>query len=157
MKTNFDTLIGLSTHIINHLQQQELIEYGIDMRSQLIDTLATELGASFATDENIVEQALEEIEEKFGPESLPEDVTESEIFNHARKEIIKSYNGENIGGLYLVESLHNIAIRIKDFLLECDLIEEVYLTDQEIIEYLVQAIRTFKGPRAQMGQTPQQA
>ena len=144
MKTDFDTLLSLSTHITNYLQQQKIIEYAVDKRVSLIDSLATELGASFATDENIKEQAIEEIEEKFGEESIPEDVTESEIFNHARKEIIKGFNGENIGGLYLVESLHNIAIRIKDFLLDCDLIDEVYLTDHEIIDVVVNAIRTFK-------------
>lgn len=63
---------------------------------------------------------------EMGIDNLPEDVTESEMFNHARKEIIKSFNGENIGGLYLVESHHQIAIRMKDLILNCDLLNDVF-------------------------------
>ena len=61
-----------------------------------------------------------------GDDNLPEDVTESEMYNHARKEIIKGFNGENIGGLYLVESLHQVANRTNEFLLSNDLIEDVF-------------------------------
>ena len=59
------------------------------------------------------------------------------------KEIIKSFNGENIGGLYLVESLHQIAIRMKDFVLNSDLIEDVFATDEDLISFLVGRIRLF--------------
>ena len=79
--------------------------------------MATEYGVSFATDEDIRDQALEEVEEKLGADSITEDITESEVYNHARKEIIKSFNGENISGLYLVESLHQVAVRMNTFLL----------------------------------------
>ena len=102
---------------------------------------------SFATDENIKEQAIEEVEEKFGADNLPENITETEMFNHARKEIIKSFNGENIGGLYLMESLHNIAIRVKNFLLNSDLVEDVYCSDEDLIEFLVDKIREFAPKR----------
>lgn len=143
MRTNFETLVALATYISNHLKQAELIEYAPEKRVELIDAFATELGVSFATDENIRDQAVEEVQEKFGMTEVPEDITETEMFNHARKEIIKSFQGENIGGLHLVESLHNVAIRVKDFLLECDLIDEVYSTDQELIEFNVKVIKGF--------------
>jgi hypothetical protein len=143
IRTNFDTLVSLATHTLNHLKQENLVDYAIDKRSDLIDALATEMGVSFSTDEDIRSQAIEEVEEKFGAESITEDITETEMFNHARKEIIKSFHGENLGGLYLVESLHNIARRIKDFLLTNDLVEEVFSTDDELIEFLVFAIKKF--------------
>jgi len=143
MKTDFETLRGLSQHTINHLKQAELIDFAADTRADLVDALATEYGVSFATDENIKEQAIEEVEEKFGADNLPENITETEMFNHARKEIIKSFNGENIGGLYLMESLHNIAIRVKNFLLNSDLVEDVYCSDEDLIEFLVDKIREF--------------
>ena len=101
-----------------------------------------------ATDEDIQEQAIEEVEEKMGVGNVPEDVTESEIFNHARKEIIKSFNGENIGGLYLVESLHQIADRMNAFLLSSDLIDEVFGTDEELTAFLIKKIRFFTPRRA---------
>lgn len=148
MRTDFTTLVALATHTINHLKQDELIEYAVDQRADLIDALATEMGVSFSTDEDIRDQAIEEVEEKFGLEEVPEDITETEMFNHARKEIIKGFQGENIGGLYMVESLHNIAKRVKDFLLTCDLVEEVYSSDDELIEFLVSAIRKFN-PKTQ--------
>jgi len=147
MKTDFETLKGLSQHTINHLKQAELIDFSADTRADLIDALATEYGVSFATDENIKEQAIEEVEEKFGADNLPENITETEMFNHARKEIIKSFNGENIGGLYLMESLHNIAIRVKNFLLNSDLVEDVYCSDEDLIEFLVDKIREFAPKR----------
>lgn len=147
MKTDFDTLKGLSTHTVNHLKQAELIDFNVDTRQELVEALATEYGVSFATDENIKEQAIEEVEEKFGADNLPENITETEMFNHARKEIIKSFNGENIGGLYLMESLHNIAIRVKNFLLNSDLVEDVYCSDEDLIEFLVDKIREFAPKR----------
>lgn len=143
MRTNFDTLIALSTHTINHLRQGEIIEFAADQRADLIEALATELNVSFATDEDIRDQAVEEVEEKFGLDEVTEDITETEMFNHARKEIIKSFQGENLGGLYMVESLHNVAKRVKDFLLNSNLVEEVFNSDEEIIEFLVLNIRKF--------------
>lgn len=143
MKTDFDTLRTLASYTINSLKEKKLIEFHVTNREALIDAMATEYGVSFATDEDVRDQAIEEVEEKMGVDNLPEDVTESEMFNHARKEIIKSFNGENIGGLYLVESLHQIAIRMKDFVLNCDLIDDVFGSDEELIAFLVAKIRLF--------------
>lgn len=148
MRTDFNTLIALATHTINHLKQDDLIEYEVEKRSDLIDALATELGVSFSTDEDIRDQAIEEVEEKFGLDEVTEDVTETEMFNHARKEIIKSFQGENIGGLYMVESLHKVANRVKDFVLNSDLVEDVFSTDEDLIDFLVKNIRKFN-PRGQ--------
>ncbi len=142
MRTDFDTLKVLASYTINHLTEHKFIEYPVDKRADLIDAMATEMGVSFSTDEDIKDQAIEEVEEKFG-EVEAEDITETEMFNHARKEIIKSYQGESIGGLYLVESLHNIANRLKDFVLDCDLIDDVFSTDEEIVQFLVDRIRVF--------------
>jgi hypothetical protein len=69
------------------------------------------------------------------------------MFNHARKEIIKSFSGENIGGLYLMESLHNIAIRVKNFLMTNDLVEDVYSSDEELIDFIIEKLRTFAPKR----------
>ncbi len=143
MKTDFETLKALSSYTINSLKEKKLIEFHPTNREGLIEAMATEYGVSFATDEDVREQAIEEVEEKMGYDNVPEDITETEMFNHARKEIIKSFNGENIGGLYLVESLHQIAIRMKDFILNCDLIDDVFGADDELIQFLVQKIRTF--------------
>ena len=68
------------------------------------------------------------------------------MFNHARREIIKSFSGENIAGLYLVESLHKTSHRAAKFLMDCDLVEEVYGTDQDIIMFLIKKIRYFSPP-----------
>ena len=110
MRTDFTTLTSLATHTINHLKQDDIIEYLVDKRADLIDSLATELCVSFSTDEDIRDQAIEEVEDKFGLDEVSEDITETEMFNHARKEIIKSFQGENLGGLYMVESLHNLSL-----------------------------------------------
>lgn len=147
MRTNFETLKSLALHSVNGLKQSGIIEFEISNREALIDAMATEYGVSLATDEDIREQAIEEVEEKMGIDSLTEDVTESEMFNHARKEIIKSFSGENIGGLYLVESLHQIANRMTKFLLNCELVEDVFGTDEEIHAFLVHNIRQFNSKR----------
>ncbi len=148
MRTDFNTLIALATHTINHLKQADIVEYAADKRAELIDALATELGVAFSTDEDIRDQAIEEVEEKFGLEEVPDDITESEMFNHARKEIIKSFQGENLGGLYMVESLFNVGNRVKDFLLNCDLVDDVYSSDEDLIEFIVAAMRKFN-PRSE--------
>lgn len=120
-----------------------MIDFEIEKREALIEAMATEFGVSFATDEDIKDQAIEEVAEKMGEDNLPDDITESEMYNHARKEIIKGFNGENIGGLYLVESLHQVANRTTEFLLNCDLVDDVFGTDEEIVAFLVSKIRTF--------------
>lgn len=143
MRTDFETLQTLASFTINHLKEQNMIVFDSANREQLIEAMATEYGVCFATDEDIKEQAIEEVEDKMGEDNLPEDITESEMYNHARKEIIKSFNGENIGGLYLVESLHEVAKRMTTFLLECDLIEDVFGTDEDLVNFLVSRIRQF--------------
>lgn len=143
MRTDFNTLIALATHTINHLKQTETIEYNAESRAELIDSLATELGVAFSTDEDIRDQAIEEVEEKFGLEEVPDDITESEMFNHARKEIIKSYQGESLGGLYMVESLHNVAKRVSAFLINSEHIEDVFGSDDDLIEILVRDMKKF--------------
>ncbi|MCT4642804.1 MAG: hypothetical protein N4A33_10975 [Bacteriovoracaceae bacterium] len=143
MRTDFNTLIALATHTVNHLTQDNLIEYSADKRADLLDSLATELGVSFSTDEDIRDQAVEEVEEKFGIDEMQEDITETEMFNHARKEIIKSFQGESLGGLYMVESLHNVANRVKDFMLNSDLVEDVFSTDEDLVAFLVTNMRKF--------------
>jgi hypothetical protein len=148
MKTDFETLKALSAYTVNHLKESGLIDFNISARGDLVDAMATEFGVSFATDEDIKQQALEEVEDKIGPDSITEDITESEVYNHARKEIIKSFNGENIGGLYLVESLHQIANRITEFLLTSEIIDDVFGTDEEISSFLITKLRGFSSKRA---------
>lgn len=143
MRTDFNTLLALATHTVNHLTQDHLIEYAAENRAALLDSLATELGVSFSTDEDIRDQAVEDVEEKFGLTDESDDITETEMFNHARKEIIKSFQGESLGGLYMVESLHKVAIRVKNYMLNSDLIEDVFSSDEELITFLVQNMRKF--------------
>lgn len=143
MRTDFDTLRTLAIYTVNLLAENDVIEFDITHREALVEAMATEYGVSFATDEDIRDQAIEEVEDKMGADNLPEDVLESEMFNHARKEIIKSFSGENISGLYLVESLHQAANRMTQFLMDCELIDDVYGTDEEIHAFLVKKIRNF--------------
>lgn len=143
MKTDFETLKAIATYTINNLLETNIIDISMDNRLDLVDALATEYGVSFATDDDIKQQAIEEVEDKMGRDLLPEDVTESEVYNHARKEIIKSFSGECISGLYLVESLHQIANRVKEFIINSELIDDVFGTDEEITSFLISKIRHF--------------
>lgn len=143
MRTDFETLKSLARYVINHLKEQKFIVFLTENREALIEAMATELGVSFSTDEDIKEQAIEEVEDKLGEVNIPDDITESEMFNHARKEIIKSFQGEAIAGLYMVESLHQIAQRLNKFLLECDLIDDLFTTDEENIDFFIKIIRNY--------------
>ncbi|MDA9189658.1 hypothetical protein N9O57_01620 [bacterium] len=143
MKTDFETLETLASYTINLLKENQVIDFETAKRVNLIDAMATEFGVGLATDEDIKDQAIEEVEDKMGADNMPDDITESEIYNHARKEIIKSFNGENISGLYLVESLHDISKRMTTFLLNCELVDDVFGTDEEIQAFLVSKVRQF--------------
>ena len=147
MKTDFETLKALALYTIDHLKEKGMIDFEIASREALIEEMATEFGVCFSTDEDIRDQAIEEVEDKMGVDNLPDDVTDSEMFNHARKEIIKGFSGENIGGLYLVESLHQIALRMTTFLLGAQNIEDVFGTDEDLSTFLVSVIRTFNTKR----------
>ena len=152
MRTDFDTLRELAHFTINFLTEEKFVEYHVENRLEIVERLATEYGVSLATDEDIKDQAIEEVEEKLGQGNLPEDVTESEMYNHARKEIIKSFNGETISGLYLVESLHKTSHRVKNFLLDCDLVEDVFGTDEDILDLLIKRVRQFSSKRTATAQ-----
>lgn len=145
-KTDFETIKVLAVFTTNVLKENNIIDFDLANRERLVEAMATEYGVSFATDEDIKEQAIEEVEEKMGRDNIPEDILESEMYNHARKEIIKSFNGESIGGLYLVESLHKAAQRMTRFLLRNDLVDDVYGTDEEIQDFIVSKVRTFTPP-----------
>lgn len=147
MKTDFETLKLLASYVINCLMDQKLITFNTNNRGELIEKMATEFGVSFSTDEDIIQRAIEEVEDKMGSESITGDITETEMFNHARKEIIKSFQGESIAGLYLEETLNEMANRIKDFLLDADLVEDVFATDEELVGFLVAKIRVFSPKR----------
>jgi hypothetical protein len=147
MRTDFETLRALAIYAINLLAESGIIEFDIEKREVLIDSMATEFGVSFATDEDIRDQAIEEVEDKMGVDNVPDDIMESEIFNHARKEIIKSFSGENISGLDLVESLHEVANRMMKFLMESPAIEDVYGSDEDIHAFLVKKIRGFSAKK----------
>ena len=54
----------LASFTVNHLKEDSLIDFHINKRGDLIDAIATELWCYFATDEDIRDQALEEVEEK---------------------------------------------------------------------------------------------
>ena len=146
MKTDFETLKALASYTLNYLTEHKIVEYKVESRLDVVDAMATEFGVSFSTDEDVCDQAIEEVEEKMG--FVEGDITETEMYNHARKEIVKSFNGEVIGGLYLVESLNQIANRIKDFLLGNDLVDEVFASDEEIVDFLIKVIRRFTPNRA---------
>lgn len=143
MRTDFDTLRTLASYTINHLKEGNLVVFDSAKREELIEAMATEYAVCLATDEDIKEQAIEEVEDKMGKDNVPDDITESEMYNHARKEIIKSFNGENISGLYLVESLHEVSKRMTQFLLECDLIDDVFGTDEDLVNFFISRIRQF--------------
>ena len=143
MKTDFDTLRDLASYTIDLLKGNGVIEFDIENRSSLIEGMATEYGVSLSTDEDIRDQAIEEVEEKMGIDPSIENILETEMFGYARKEIIKSFHGENISGLYLVESLHDISHRMSKFLLNCDDIEDVFGSDEDIHTFLVKKIRQF--------------
>lgn len=147
MRTDFETLRALAIYTINLLSENGIVEFDIESREALVDAMATEFGVSFATDEDIREQAIEEVEDKMGIDNVPEDIAESEMFNHARKEIIKSFSGENISGLYLVESLHQVANRMTKFLMDCKLIDDVFGSDEDIHAFLVKKVRTFSAKK----------
>ena len=151
MKTDFETLRALAVYAVDLLKENRMIEFDADKRRRVVEAMATELAVSFATDEDISNQAIEEVEEKLG--NVPADVTESEMFNHARKEIVKSFSGENIGGLYLVESLHNTAKRATKFLMDCELVEEVFNDDEDISSFLIKKIRYFSPPITEEGES----
>ena len=145
MKTDFETLKALAGYTLNYLTEHKIVEYSMEVRLDLIEAMATEFGVSFSTDDDIRDQAIEEVEEKMG--AVEGDITETEMFNHARKEIVKAFNGEVIAGLYLVESLNKVANRMKDFLLSDDLVAEVFASDEEIVDFLIKVIRRFNPQR----------
>ena len=65
MRTDFDTLRTLAAYTINLLAESNMIEFEIDKReASQADAMATEYGVSFATDEDIRDRAIEEVEDK---------------------------------------------------------------------------------------------
>ena len=60
MRTDFDTLKQLAAYTLNHLTENKMVEFNVTLRLDLVDAMATEFGVSFATDEDIKDQAIED-------------------------------------------------------------------------------------------------
>ncbi len=146
MRTDFTSLKLFADHILNQLRQFHLLEFSLDTRASLIESLAEELNVGLLTEEDLQEETLEELQEKYG-EIEAADITQNEAYIHARKELIKSFNGEAISGFYLAESLFKLAERVKNFLTDSSLVEEVYGTDEELVSFLVQKFKSYEPAR----------
>lgn len=145
-KTEFSDLKLFADHIINQLKQDSLLEFSISQRSSLIDALAHELNVGLLTDEDLHDEITETLNDN--QEKLDdEDVTQNEAYIHTKKELIKSFKGEMLSGFYLSETLFKLAERIKMFLTESALVEEVYGTDEELISNIVKKFKSYNPPR----------
>ena len=78
---------------------KRVVSKGLDPKKVTVSDVMTSNPITVTTDEDIRNQAIEEVEDKLGEYNIEGDITETEMYNHARKEIIKAFNGESLSGL----------------------------------------------------------
>ena len=107
MKTDFETLKALALYTTDHLKEKGMIDFEIASREALIEEMATEFGVCFSTDEDIRDQAIEEVEDKMWCEYCPlwglKETIEKDFLKILKKESTKEILDETLEILIIGE------------------------------------------------------
>jgi len=132
----------LARQLINRLEHSGEIKYRTQDRTELTDRLAAALSPHLMTTQQIKEAARQVVDEK-SAEAEEQGISLDDFYMATQKSMIKQFEGEEIGGLYLKKSPKNLSELILEFLMNEPLVEDVFGTDEELISSSLKTIQGF--------------
>jgi hypothetical protein len=142
MGTGRETVKLLCKSIINRLESQKAITFPPRLRQIVQDEIYDLVGPYIVTDEDIRERALGKIG---ASQEVLENTqfTESEQFKNAKAVVRRSLGDDELNGFYFQKSLKIVATSIREYLMRSSHIDDVFETDEELEQKIVETVKTF--------------
>lgn len=140
--TTRETVKLLSKSIINRLENNKAIEFAPRLRQVIQDEIYSLIGPFILTEQDLNEKTLEKIGAKI--EEIEEmEAAQNTQFRTARSVVRKSFGDDELNGLYFQKSLKQIAGIISAYYMRSSHIDDVYETDEDLEQMIVDIIRNF--------------
>ena len=140
--TNEENVRSLVKSIITRLENQKAISMRPVDREKLRQEVYQLVQLSVKTDQDLHEKTLAALGAK-AEELSNSEFTESSQYRAAKAIVRKSFGDDTLNGFYFTENIKQIAIHIREFLMNSDLIEDVYETDHDLEQMIVEIIKKF--------------
>ncbi len=137
---------NLCKSIVTRLENQKAIALQTKLREIVRDDVYSLVGPYILTDQDIRERTLEKI--GASKEQMEENLTEQQLlesapYRTARSLVRKALGDDELNGFYFQKSLNEIARLIGDYLMRSSHIEDVFETDDDLIQITVDIIKHF--------------
>jgi hypothetical protein len=142
MTTTKETLRVLCKSIVTRLENRKAIQFAPRLRQIVQDEVFNLVSPVVLTEEDLRDRALAKIGAR--AEMLQDSTfTESEQFKTAKSVIRKSFGDDVLHGLYFQKPLKYVANSIAQYFMRSSHIDDVYETDEEIEQSIVEMARKF--------------
>lgn len=140
--TNKHSLKNLAKSIINKLENNKYIVFNPTERAELQEDFCKKLSQFILTEEDITNQVRTQVAAK-SDEILSQNINESEAFQ-SQKRALKQRMGENqLHGFYFQDNLRGVSHRIRKFLFDSPLIEDIFESDEAIQKLVLDTLMNF--------------
>lgn len=145
--TTRDTVKLLVKSIVNRLENQKSIEFSPRLRQIIQEELTTLIGPLVLTEGDIREKALAKMGAR--SEMLQDSgFTESEQYRAAKGLAKEAAGDDELNGFYFQKPLKSFAESICQYLMRSSHIDEVFETDDDLIQKIVDIVKRFDASEA---------
>lgn len=142
MTTTKETLRVLCKSIVTRLENRKAIQFAPRLRQIVQDEVFNLVSPVVLTEEDLRDRALAKIGAR--AEMLQDSTfTESEQYKTAKSVIRKSFGDDVLHGLYFQKPLKYVANSIAQYFMRSSHIDDVYESDEEIEQSIVEMARKF--------------
>lgn len=146
--TTRQMLQNLCKSIVTRLQNRKAISCPAQERQEIEQELFSLLGEAILTDEDLHARTLKKI--GTNADALSDTgLTESTQYRTARSLVRKSFGDDELNGFYFQKSLKVIAQQMAGYLMDSPRVEEVYETDEDLEQMIVDIVKRFNPNHAQ--------
>ncbi|HAR42677.1 MAG TPA: hypothetical protein DCS07_08640 [Bdellovibrionales bacterium] len=147
MSTTRETVRLLCKSIINRLENQKAISFPPRLRQVIQDEIFGLVGPSILSEQDLRERTLARMGAKA---DLLQDTqfTESEQYKAARAVIRGTFGDDILNGLFFQKPLKIIAHTLAEYFMRSSHIDDVYETDEDIEQHIVEVIQKFDESQA---------
>jgi hypothetical protein len=142
MSTQRETVRLLCKSIVNRLENQKAISFPPRLRQIVSEELFGLVGPYIMTDEDIRDKAIAKMGAR--AEALQgTNFTESDAFKTAKSMVRATMGDDELNGFYFQKPLKAIADTIVQYLMRSSHIDDVYETDEDLEQKIVEVVRKF--------------
>ena len=143
MATSKETVRLLCKSIMNRLENQKSISFPPRLRQVVQDEVFGLVGPSIVSEEELRERTVAKV--GANAETLRDSkFTESEQYKTAKSVIRGTLGDDELHGLYFQKPLKLIASTIAQYLMRSSHIDDVYESDEDLEQQIVEVIKGFK-------------